>query len=74
MTPRTKIALVFAVTVAAWVLVPLLSAAFFPDWPTRGQFGDLYGSLNALFSGLAFAGLLCTMWLQQQQLDCSAAS
>ena len=37
------------------------------DWGQRGQFGDLFGVVNALFSGLAFAGLIIT--IRQQHLD-----
>lgn len=56
------------------VVVAWLSAAFgmwlwLPDWPTRGQFGDLFGAVNALFSGLAFAGLYSALKLQQSQLE-----
>jgi hypothetical protein len=40
----------------------------FKDWPTRGQFGDMFGVINSLFSGLAFAGLVYTILLQQQEL------
>ena len=36
-------------------------------WKHRGQFGDLFGVVNALFSGLAFAGLIIT--IRQQHLD-----
>lgn len=36
-------------------------------WEQRGQFGDLFGVVNALFSGLAFAGLIIT--IRQQHLD-----
>lgn len=39
------------------------------DWQKRGQFGDLFGSVNALFSGLAFAGILYTIYLQRQELS-----
>lgn len=35
-------------------------------WEHRGQFGDLFGVVNALFSGLAFAGLIIT--IRQQHL------
>jgi hypothetical protein len=35
---------------------------------TRGQFGDLFGGLNALFTGLAFAGVICTILLQSNEL------
>ncbi|WP_336032972.1 hypothetical protein [Acinetobacter bereziniae] len=33
-----------------------------------GTFGDTYGSLNTLFSGLAFAILIITMFIQRQEL------
>jgi hypothetical protein len=42
---------------------------FFPDWQTRGQFGDLFGAINSLFSGLAFAGLIYTIILQGRELS-----
>ena len=32
----------------------------------RGQFGDMFGAVNALFSGLAFAGLILTLILQRK--------
>jgi hypothetical protein len=35
---------------------------------TFGQFGDTFGSINALFTGLALVGLLYTILLQNQQL------
>lgn len=40
-----------------------------PDWPTRGQFGDVFGSVNAAFSGLAFAGLIYAILLQREDLE-----
>jgi hypothetical protein len=40
-----------------------------PDWPTRGQFGDLFGAVNATFSGLAFAGLIYAILLQREDLQ-----
>jgi hypothetical protein len=33
-----------------------------------GEFGDMFGAVNALFSGLAFAGLIITILLQKQEL------
>jgi hypothetical protein len=36
-------------------------------WPSRGQFGDMFGAVNALFSGLAFATIVITLW--QQRID-----
>lgn len=34
----------------------------------RGTFGDKFGAINALFSGLAFAGLIATILLQRREL------
>ena len=35
----------------------------------RGQFGDMFGAVNALFSGFAFAGLIITLILQRRELE-----
>lgn len=35
---------------------------------TRGTFGDMFGSINALFSGLALAGIILTILLQRKEL------
>lgn len=34
----------------------------------RGTFGDMFGSINALFSGLAMAGIILTILLQRKEL------
>jgi hypothetical protein len=35
----------------------------------RGQFGDSFGVLNSLFTGLGFGGLIVTLVLQQKQIS-----
>jgi hypothetical protein len=35
----------------------------------RGQFGDSFGVLNSLFTGLGFGGLVITLLLQQKQIS-----
>ena len=35
----------------------------------RGTFGDMFGAVNALFSGLAFAGIIYTILLQRTELE-----
>lgn len=35
----------------------------------RGTFGDMFGAVNALFSGLAFAGIIFTIFLQRRELQ-----
>lgn len=40
-----------------------------PGWEVRGQLGDLFGVVNSLFSGLAFAGVIYTIYLQREELS-----
>jgi hypothetical protein len=37
------------------------------DSSKRGQFGDAFGAINALFTGLAFAGVAYSLYMQQQE-------
>jgi hypothetical protein len=61
--------------IAAGVIVIIQAALGYgiylliPEWSMRGQFGDLFGAVNALFSGLAFAGLIYTALLQREELS-----
>lgn len=48
----------------SWFLIDYFYAC--PE--RRGQFGDQFGAVNALFSGLAFAGLIFTIILQKKEL------
>lgn len=58
----------FAAVVATWMLSWLLLSIFVGDSETRGQFGDMFGAVNALFSGLAFGGIIVTILLQKREL------
>lgn len=40
----------------------------------RGTFGDMFGAVNALFSGFAFAGLIYTISVQRQELQTQSKS
>lgn len=40
-----------------------------PDWAESGQFGDMFGGLNAFFSGLAFLGVIYAIFLQREELS-----
>ncbi len=45
---------------------------WFPGWideSKRGVFGDSFGVVNALFSGLAFAGVIFAILLQKKELE-----
>ncbi len=50
-----------------WALSWGLLAEFVPR-AERGAFGDMFGAVNSLFSGLAFAGVIWTILLQREEL------
>ena len=67
--PILRIALLLTIVAVVWISVTGLIAIYFSDWNTRGTVGDTFGAVNALFSGLAFAGLIYALMLQQQELS-----
>lgn len=51
-----------------WLLSYFLISGRYSDYAERGQFGDMFGAVNALFSGLAFAGVLYAVYIQREDL------
>lgn len=60
--------LIITVTIGLWLASSFLILYFIDDWPERGTFGDMFGAVNALFSGLAFAGLLYSIFQNKKQI------
>jgi hypothetical protein len=67
--------LVAAICVAIFVVLLLqglygfLVFRWLGEMDTRGQFGDIFGGVNAFFTGLAFAGVIYTIFLQRKELE-----
>jgi hypothetical protein len=65
----------FAVIAVAALLLQvatyyLVVCVFGMEAPSKaGEFGDLFGTVNALFSGLALAGVVVAILLQRQELE-----
>lgn len=57
------------IVLVLWFATFLVGYSVFDSWQERGQFGDMFGSVNALFSGLAFAGLIYAILLQRKELS-----
>lgn len=57
------------IVVSLWIATPFVTKFLFLKADEQGQFGDLFGSVNALFSGLALAGLIYTIYLQHRELS-----
>jgi hypothetical protein len=63
-----KITIILLIIVVVWSLSGLGIWWLMPTWETRGAFGDMFGAANALFSGVALAGLVYAILLQRQEL------
>lgn len=64
-----KILSLIAVVIIVIVIVYWWSVShFLPELSDSGLFGDSFGALNALFSGIALIGVVCALYIQQRQL------
>jgi hypothetical protein len=54
------------IIVGLWILSWILLLCFLPNPEKRGQFGDMFGAVNSLFSGLALCGVVYSILLQQE--------
>jgi hypothetical protein len=68
MSNKQLIYLLLGGVLLAWLATPVVIYALHDGMQERGQFGDLFGSVNSLFTGLAFAGMFYTVHLQAKQL------
>ena len=66
---RSMVIIIFVAVLLLWTanlfVLPCLGIC---DVADQGQFGDKFGAVNALFSALAFAGVILTVFLQKEEL------
>lgn len=60
------VALALVGVVALWVINLCYGLSI--TGPDRGLFGDMFGAVNALFSGLAFAGVMYAIVMQRHEI------
>lgn len=68
----TRVFIAMCIFVVAFISLYALFMMFIAKdakWEERGQFGDMFGFVNAIFSGLAFAGLIYTAFMQRVELS-----
>ena len=58
-----------AMITVIFIFTAILMFFSFDNWSDRGSFGDMFGSINALFSGLALAGVIYAILLQRKELS-----
>ncbi len=69
MNTNNKILLTIILAILfAWSGSALLTMIFIDNWADRGTFGDLFGGINSLFSGLALAGLVYSIFRSREQI------
>ena len=69
---KVVLTIVACLVLGSWAATPFVVERLFPNEATRqGTFGDLYGSINSLFSGLALLGVIAAIMLQQKELSLS---
>lgn len=63
------LALLFIVVITLQLILGIAIYFSMQDWTTRASFGDMFGAVNTLFSGLAFAGVIYAIFLQGKELE-----
>ena len=56
------------IIVFIWISSVFIIGKFYSKISEKGAFGDSFGAVNALFSGIALAGIIYTMNLQRKEL------
>lgn len=64
-----KLSILFAVVIVLQIVLGFFIYVQFDTWSDRGTFGDMFGAINTLFSGLAFAGIIIAIFLQSKELE-----
>lgn len=55
--------------IAVQIVFGFIVGNFFSSWADAGVFGDMFGAINTLFAGLAFAGIIFAIFLQSKELE-----
>ena len=59
---------IFIAIIIIWIISIFILSNKLENWTERGTFGDSFGAINSLFSGLAFGGIIYTILLQRKEL------
>ncbi|GKS15082.1 hypothetical protein YDYSY3_60820 [Paenibacillus chitinolyticus] len=65
-----RFGLLMAIPILLWLLTGLFTIVSYLEVPdSPGTFGDMFGSVNALFSGMALAGIVYTIFIQKKEFQ-----
>ena len=57
-----------AIAILIWLCLPAILTGSYDTISEKGAYGDTYGTVNALFTALAFVGVITTILLQKKEL------
>ena len=57
-----------AIAILIWLCLPAILTGSYDTISEKGAYGDTYGTINALFTALAFVGVITTILLQKKEL------
>lgn len=69
MKKNKTIIVLIIIVVALWAISWIFVDSLYCGLSDRGTFGDKFGFVNSLFSGLALAGIIYSIFLQQNELS-----
>jgi hypothetical protein len=61
--------LLILLVITLWIISWIITDNLYCSVTDRGAFGDKFGFVNSLFSGLALAGIIYSIFLQQKELS-----
>jgi hypothetical protein len=60
----TPLVIMFMIALGVQIVLFLFPFAIFETWNERGQFGDSFGFVSAIFSGFALCGVIYSLSMQ----------
>ncbi len=66
---KISLSLLLILITIVWIVSGASVWLFFNDWNSSSTFGDAFGAINSLFSGLALGGIIYTIYLQKTELS-----
>lgn len=61
--------IIVIVIIVIWLINWIAIINYFDEPNERGTFGDMFGAINSLFSGIAMAGVIIAIIMQRRELE-----
>ena len=68
MEKKLTLSKLILLVIIIWIISGIIVWLIFNNWEKSAAFGDTFGFINSLFSGLALAAIIFTIHLQKNEL------